>query len=401
MVWILVAVAALFCVLALHPFITYPLSLRLAATAARAEPAKTEEQTGPVAILFCAYNEEAVIGEKLRNCMSLQADTPDTLVLVYTDGCSDRTVEIVREVGGSAVQLFEGRERHGKSFGMNILVQAARAQGAEVLFFTDANVTIDSGAIRAVRRSFNDPSVGCVTGHLHYVNPDDSATALVGAHYWSADEALKMLETRTGSCMGADGSIFSVRAKLFREVPENIMDDFYTSMSILCDGWRCVYTPDVIAYERSATASSEEYRRKVRIACRAFNCHRLLWPRLRRMSTWNIYKYVSHKLLRWVMAFSLACAGLAVAAALLVAQVSWETKGTIAVLALLGVLAVSQLPGSPWSYVRQAVLAITATGIGVLKSLQGERFQTWSVAATTRQLPLQRGSDYTRQGGVP
>lgn len=388
MTWVLGALAVLFCGLALHPFVTYPLSLRLAAAVWRGGGGgggRAGAEAGPVAILVCAYNEAGVIGDKLRNCLALRAETPGTSVFVYTDGCSDGTPEVVREVGGDEVHLVEGRERRGKSHGMNRLARAALERGAEVLFFTDANVAIDAGAVRAIRRSFADPAVGCVTGHLRYVNPGDSATAQVGARYWSADEALKQLETRTGSCMGADGSIFGIRAALFREVPEGIIDDFYTSMSIVCDGWRCIHDSGVMAFERSATASGEEYRRKVRIACRAFNCHRLLWPRLRRMGAWNRYKYVSHKLLRWLMGFSLAGAGLAGAGAVLAAPGPWGVKGGIAGAGVAGVLAVLWLPGFPWTTMRQALLAVAATGVGVVRSLQGERFQTWSVAATTRQ----------------
>jgi cellulose synthase/poly-beta-1,6-N-acetylglucosamine synthase-like glycosyltransferase len=204
---------------------------------------------------------------------------------------------------------------------------------------------------------------------------------------------IKRIETQSGSCMGADGSIFGIRAHLFDDVPENIIDDFYTSMSVICSGWRCIYSPRVIAYERSATRSGEEYRRKIRIACRAFNCHRLLWPRLRRLSAWNLYKYVSHKLLRWLMAFWIVGATVAAVFWILALNLPWGwlTLFVLLIAALAG--AVAQLPGAPWTYGRQAVIAITATGIGVLKSLQGERFQTWSAAATTRQATLRSPSE--------
>src|SRR5205085_8236806 len=100
-------------------------------------------------------------------------------------------------------------------------------------------------------------------------------------------------------------------------VPADIIDDFFTSLSIWCAGWREVMCPDLIAYERSATRSREEFRRKVRIACRAFNCHRLLWPQVARLPAWDLYKYLSHKLLRWVSGGFLALALLSLIPALL------------------------------------------------------------------------------------
>ena len=138
MVWWFIAGG--FVLLALHPFTTYPLSLFVAS---KLHPASKDIETPDfpprIAILFCAYNEEAVIEEKLRNCVALCEDDGNADVYVYTDGCSDRTVDILRDFGRGFV-LIEGEYRRGKSVGMNQLALTARQQGADILFFTDANV---------------------------------------------------------------------------------------------------------------------------------------------------------------------------------------------------------------------------------------------------------------------
>src|SRR5262249_24085884 len=149
----------------------YPLSLVLARRL-RAHPAAAPRPAGPpplsVAMLCCAYNEEAVIPAKLDNALGLKAREPSTRVLFYTDGCTDRTAELIAAAGES-VRLIASERRHGKSHGMNLL--AAAAGDADVLMFTDANVRVDQDAIAAVRRAFADPEVGCVCAHLVYVNP--------------------------------------------------------------------------------------------------------------------------------------------------------------------------------------------------------------------------------------
>lgn len=392
MIWF--ALALVFALIALHPFTIYPASLYLIAyvrparIGARAPGPASGPGTGPeaagrerVAIVLCALNEEAVIEEKLRNCLEV-ADA-DTRIYVYADGCSDSTVEIARRYEPK-VEVLVSEQRRGKSFGMNQLARMARLAGAEIIFFTDANVILGRDVLQVTRAIFADPAIGCVTGHIDYVNGAESPTARVGAGYWSADEALKQLETASGSCMGADGSLFAIRAATFRTVPENIIDDFFTSMSVLCDGWRCIYSPDLTAWERSATRSGEEYRRKVRIGCRAFNCHRLLWPRLRTMGPLNLYKYLSHKLLRWLLVYWLGAALVCVLIGLAVSTVSWTVFGLLVALGLVVAAAVALIPGRPWSYGREVFLAVLATGVGVIKSLQGERFQTWVPATSTR-----------------
>ena len=56
-------------------------------------------------------------------------------------------------------------------------------------------------------------------------------------------------------------------------------------------------------------------RRKIRIACQAFNVHRLLWPQNPPAGALDRYKYVSHKLLRWFSIYTLAGAVLCLALA--------------------------------------------------------------------------------------
>ena len=57
--------------------------------------------------------------------------------------------------------------------------------------------------------------------------------------------------------------------------------------------------------ERSASSWREEYRRKVRIACQAWNVHRALWPELKRAPPLKLYGYVSHRLLKWLLPYTL------------------------------------------------------------------------------------------------
>ena len=379
--WVLMAA---FAALAGHPFATYPLSLLAArlVRGARARRLPAESPPLSIAVLCCAYNEAAVIGAKLENSLRLQEQASSTRVLFYTDGCTDRTAAIIAEAG-DRVRLIASERRHGKSHGMNLL--AAAAGDADVLLFTDANVRVDPDAVAAVQRAFADPTVGCVCGHLVYVNPGDSATALAGARYWSFDEWLKRLESDTGSCVGADGSLFAIRRALFRPVPADIIDDFFTSLSIWCAGWRVVISPELIAYERSATGSREEFRRKVRIACRAFNCHRLLWPQVVRLPPWDLYKYLSHKLLRWLTGCCVAVAALGLIGGLLSAGVA----PALVLGSALGAAAVVRLGAAlrvpPLALVHEAVLAVAATAVGVICSLRGQRFQTWVQPETTRQ----------------
>ena len=134
---------------------------------------------------------------------------------------------------------------------------------ARLRFFTDANVQLDEDGFAHLARYFSDPDIGCVCGHLIYVNSEESSTASVSSAYWRLEELIKKLESDTGDVMGADGSIFAIRRSFHRKVPNDIIDDFFTSFSILCDGKRVIRAPELMAYERSDASSTVEFRRKV------------------------------------------------------------------------------------------------------------------------------------------
>jgi cellulose synthase/poly-beta-1,6-N-acetylglucosamine synthase-like glycosyltransferase len=374
--------AAVSFVLALHPFVTYPLSLKLLKALRGAAPSAADavpDRTLSFAICMCAYNEERVIADKVRNLLELRQREPDLSIYIYVDAAADRTAEILRGFERD-IDLYVSAERHGKTYGMNLL--SSRAQ-ADILIFTDANVFLDLSCVDDLRRHFADRDVGCVCGNLNYTNGDQSITAQSGSLYWRFEEALKRLESDTGSMMGADGSIFAIRRQLRHAPPDHIIDDMYVSLMTIVDGYRLVQARDVRAYEESVPHAAEEFSRKVRIACQAFNVHRLLWPRLRKLDFLTRYKYLSHKFIRWLCIYFLVGAIGCFLLGLVVAG-----YGVLAVTALaLGAIALwagARWQIKPLSQIVDVLTALCGAGLGVWRSLRGDRFQTWTPAASVR-----------------
>ncbi len=366
--------------LALHPFIGYPLSLLWFKR--KRDRGATREESSPLTftICMCAYNEENIIEQKARNLLALKAREPGLEVLIYIDAASDSTAEKLKTFA-KEFEVHVGTERRGKTHGMNLL--ASRARGS-VLVFTDANVMLDMECIENLRRAFADAEIGCVCGNLIYTNSDASITASTGSLYWRLEEHIKLLEQRTGSVMGADGSLFAIRSELHRTPPDHIIDDMFVSFMVLIQGYRVIQSTDVRAYEQSASSSSEEFHRKSRIACQAFNVHRLIWPHIRKLDALTVYKYVSHKLLRWLSIYFLAASMMFGLGALF----AGGYVGFASVLVLLSaVLAFLGLRGTikPLTQIMDVITSLAGAGLGVWKSLRGESYQTWTPVASVRR----------------
>ena len=372
---------------ALWPFGPYQLSLVVARRLHRFAPAPDPAQTvatrgdDTFAICLCAYNESAVIADKVEDLLRLrEAAGGDLEILIYVDGATDGTASILKSYR-DRIRLVVESERRGKTHGMNLLVGLT---GASIVMFTDANVRIDHTAVAVLRRYFADPSIGCVCSHLSYVNASQSATASVGSAFWSFNEWSKGLETDTGSVIGADGSLFAIRRELHRQVPKGLIDDLFVSLCVLLSGYRVVRAPDLRAFETHTTRSVDEFRRKVRIACQCMHVHLELWPELRRFDLWNLYKYTAHRLLRWIGGYLL------LVAIVLLAAAATLTAGSTVVFAICGTSALLFSVGlraglSPATKLWNAFLALTGAAVGVCQAFLGKRAITWEPLASARK----------------
>ncbi len=368
-----------------HPFVTYPLSLSIArllgigdTKEARSIPPQT------FSIVFCAYNEAKVIESKIENLRKIREiyGRDRIELLAYSDGCNDGTREALESADSEFIVVYRS-ERRGKSNGMNELL--GRATG-EIVIFTDANVLLDLDVVSAFEEVFTDGNIGLACGHLKYINRE-TATADVGTTYWELEERIKQLETDTGSSIGADGSLFAIRHNLYSPVLSDIIDDFFTSMNILCKGYRTVRCGKAIAYERSTDNLNDENLRKIRIGCRALNCHRLLRPQLRKLSIWNQYKYFSHKWLRWHAIFWLAGAWLCSIA--LLGLVGWGSVIAFCILSLSGLIAAFVAHKWRVTVLSKAWVGLSslyATGRGIVHSWKGRRYQTWTPPQSSRAI---------------
>lgn len=371
-----ILILAIACILLfLHPYIFYPLSLGLF----REKPVKVD-MSAPLpsaTMVFAAYNEERSLPQKLDNLREIKRRYPWIEILAYSDCSSDRTLEMLL-AADDLLTVVPSTERTGKATGMRRMV--AQATG-DIIIYTDANVILDPDSIEPFLRYFSDPTIGGVAGTLRYINEDASATAKVGGLYWRLEEYLKQRESAVGSIMGADGSVFATRRALYPFVPAHLLDDMTVSMSVTFRNMRLIHATDVIAYEKNATSSSDEFRRKRRIACRAFNTHRHLWPEIRaHYSAGDIYKYLSHKLIRWFGLVPLTAGVVLGFVALMMLGMPGLAIGGI--LAAAAVLILGRIGLPHFRSVYEIILSITATLIGVYDSMGGKTYQTWTPAVS-------------------
>ena len=282
-----------------HVYFGYPLLLALLSLFRR-RYMKTDMSYQPtVSLIIAAYNEEAVIGDKIEN--SLQLDYPrDKLeIIVFSDASTDRTDEIVKSYADQGVKLLRIEGRKGKTYCQN---EAAKIARGEILVFSDANSMYEPDAIRKLVRHFTDERVGCVSGELRYRS--DKGGVEGERTYWKYEQIIKRLESRVSSVVGVNGSIYAVRQGLFEPLPSDVLEDFVRPLRLVQKGYRVIYEPNAVNWEPTAPNPSREFRRRVRIVTQSVyslfkdkSLRALLNPF--RYGIFSIQLW-SHKVLRWL-----------------------------------------------------------------------------------------------------
>ncbi len=369
----------------LYAYAGYPavlwLASRFASPKAQSEDS-AHTKLPSVTLIIAAYNEEKVIGDKIENTLSLDYPLHLLEIVVASDGSSDCTGEIVSAFADKGVVLRHYDGRIGKTACLNRAVPLAKGS---IVVFSDANSTYERGALKALLRPFHDNTVGFVTGWTRYGSGDDkvAGNSLGIGIYAMLELATKKLETRLGTCIGADGAIFAIRKELYRPLAPYDINDLVIPLSVNEQGYRGVLQAEAICFEKDAGSAKDEFRRQVRITSRTIralmNHRQLLNPFRFGLLSFELFSHKVCKFLVPLFLLALLAANLHLAergglylAALMSQGVFYASAGVAAFLSNTGLL--SRMA----DMARTFVVVNAAIALAWVKYFQGETYTTWS-----------------------
>jgi cellulose synthase/poly-beta-1,6-N-acetylglucosamine synthase-like glycosyltransferase len=266
---------------AVYVYVGYPILLWGLQAIFRSTPGQKSVEPS-VSLLVAAYNEAAVIADKIRNSLALDYPVDKLEVVIASDGSKDATAEIVRSfaVGetGERVRLLNFEKNRGK---MAVLNDTVRELREEIVAFSDASSMLAPDSIRTLVQSFSDPRVGAASGVYCLLRKDQAHLGSQEDLYWKYETFLKVQEARLGAFTGAHGSLYAIRRPLYPfPSADTINDDFTIPMRILERGYRVAYEPAAVAYEEAH--EMEGFSRRVRITAGNIEQLReiksLMWP---------------------------------------------------------------------------------------------------------------------------
>jgi cellulose synthase/poly-beta-1,6-N-acetylglucosamine synthase-like glycosyltransferase len=281
--------------LLVYTYFLYPALLFCITRLVGRKPLARADYLPGVSLLIAAHNEEAVIENKILNCLSLDYPPDKLEIVIASDGSSDATNAIARRYVGQGITLYE-YPRGGKIKALNQTVPKVQH---EVIVFSDANTMYQPDSIKHLVGYLADGRVGAVTGDVRLINPHATLGQPEGM-YFKYERFIQECESRLGAVIGVDGAMYAIRRDLYVPPPEKIVcDDFVISMNVLRSGHRVVYAPAAVAYEDATCTPRQELWRRARYTSATmqalFSGQGL--PRYYQLRLW--FMYLSHKFLRW------------------------------------------------------------------------------------------------------
>lgn len=255
-------------------YLGYPAAMALLARL-YPRPLRMSAHMPSIDVLLVVHNGAQQLPAKLANLLALDYPPELLRINVVCDGCNDGTEAIARQYPSDRIRVLAFAERRGKSA---CIGSALPSLTAALVLFNDVRQRIDPGAAKALAAALSDPGVGAASGEL-MLEADNGYGRGVDA-YWRYEKMIRRLESASGSLVGATGALYAARRQAIAPVPPGVvLDDMWIPLGIAAAGYRVVFVPQALAYDRATADAVDEERRKRRTLAGNYQLlHR--WPRL-------------------------------------------------------------------------------------------------------------------------
>jgi len=361
----------------MYVYLGYPTLLALVAPFYR-RPNKQPGYYPTISVLIAAYNEEAHIGQKLAETLALDYPFDKMEILVVSDGSADRTDEIVNSCQDPRVKLLRIDARKGKTNAQNEGVKQCRG---EVIVFSDATAVYHPNALQYLACHYEDAQVGAVSGRYQYFDPKgESPTGLGSVAFWNYENLIKKLQSRISTLTGCSGCIYSVRKSIYTPLSAASCSDLVEPLHVVRNGYRVVFEDRALAYEETTKSAKEEFNMRVRVAAHGISGV-LSVPDLLKFwkHGWIAFQLISHKVLRWLVPFSLIL--LFACNALLVQRLGFRLVFLLQLafylIGLVSMLLPMHRQWTPLSIPLYFCTLHVAALVSVISLMRGNRFVVW------------------------
>lgn len=214
--------------------------------------------TLPCSVGIMAHNEEGNLGRLLKALVSQRtSEVVLSEILVIASGCTDNTESIARDWAArdGRIRLLVQERREGKASAVNLFLSQAREKIA-VLCSADLLPTAD--AFEQVVAPFADPEIGMTTARPSPVNDPEIFMGFAAHMLWDLHHHINL-------CSFNAGELIAFRKILERIPYHTVVDEASIEPVIRGQGYRALYVPTAIVYNKGPESVKDFLRQRRRI----------------------------------------------------------------------------------------------------------------------------------------
>ena len=222
------------------------------------------------AVLICARNESAVIGDLLGS-IHAQTYNPDLIfTFVLADNCTDRTAAVAR-AGGAVVYERRDSAHVGKGYALQALLthlERDYPDGFDGYFVFDADNILSPDYIEQMNRTFSQGH-DIITSYRNSKNYGDNWIS-AGYALWFLRESRYLNHARSllGTSCAVSGTGFLFSRKVLEEMgpwPYHLLvEDIEFSVDHILSGYRIAFCSDAVLYDEQPTSFAQSWRQRSR-----------------------------------------------------------------------------------------------------------------------------------------
>jgi len=191
-----------------------------------------------------AYNEEKNIGNLLEATINQQLKNVEIEeIFIIADGCTDKTVFIAQEYAkkDKRIKVLTSRARKGKAGAINLFLEKSKN---EILVMESGDTIPEKNTVEKLLLPFLDSKVGMTGVRIIPLNNPKTFMGFTANFLWDLHHQISLKNPKMGEMVA------------FRKILNNIsltaVDEAYIEGIIKKRGYKIVYVPKAIVYNKGA-----------------------------------------------------------------------------------------------------------------------------------------------------
>ena len=210
-----------------------------------------------VSIIIPAFNSEKTIAATVRSAKAVAYDRKEIIVV---NDSKDMTPRICRKLG---VRVIQNRKRMGKCHALNL---AAKKAKGDILFFLDADTTVDSDAVSKIIPWFSRKKIAVVSPR-YVAQESRKLLPKLASIENKFDSSLFKAHMFFGSMISFRGCGVAIRRSFFEKAggwSETLIEDVDFAAKTLKSGKKIQYEPQAVVRTRECETVAQLKSQRVR-----------------------------------------------------------------------------------------------------------------------------------------